>query len=216
MTESSVFNSLVGGFVVDMMKFEASKLLHICMIEIKFNMYRNSSIAMSNFKMQHATYDVRTHKTTGAPLANLELWDYREKIVVHLPFPLMGKIVGIQQISSRFVGIRLPCLMLWQTYGITPCLKLGLKKSALKLGLWVSTSTKFWFSIHSKCDFTLFEIRIRDYAGFEIGIMGLQNPPYGGPNSNNIKWDMENKYKGMSTMVLWSRAETGLSIIVMW
>ncbi len=34
---------------------------------------------------------------------------------VHLPFPLLGKIVGLQQISSFFVGIGLPCLMLGQT-----------------------------------------------------------------------------------------------------
>ena len=30
---------------------------------------------------------------------------------VHLPFQLLGKIVGLQQISSLFVGIGLPCLM---------------------------------------------------------------------------------------------------------
>ena len=33
-------------------------------------------------------------------------------MTVHLPFPLLDKIVGLQQISSFFVGIRLPCLML--------------------------------------------------------------------------------------------------------
>ncbi len=30
MTESSVFNSSVGGFVINMMKLEAIQLLHIC------------------------------------------------------------------------------------------------------------------------------------------------------------------------------------------
>ncbi len=93
-----------------------------------------------------------------APIANLGLWDYREKF--------------------------------WD-YGITPCLKLGLQKSALKLGLWISNSTKFGFCIHSKLglwDFTLFEIGLRDYAGFEIGITGLQDPSYGDPvNAKHVK-----------------------------
>ena len=34
---------------------------------------------------------------------------------VHLPFPLLGKIVGLIQLSSFLVGIGLPCLKLKQT-----------------------------------------------------------------------------------------------------
>ncbi len=52
-------------------------------------------------------------------------------------------------------------------YGITPCLKLGLQKSALKWGLWISNSTKFGFSIQSK-------LGLWEFTRFEIGIMGLR------------------------------------------
>ncbi len=54
-------------------------------------------------------------------------------------------------------------------------MKLGLQKSALKLGLCISNSTKFGFSIHSK-------LGLWDFTLFEIGITGLQDPPYGGPS----------------------------------
>ncbi len=77
---------------------------------------------------------VKQRAISRAPIANLGLWDYREKI--------------------------------WD-YGITPCLKLGLQKSALKLGLCISNSTKFGFSIHSK-------LGLWDFTLFEIGITGLR------------------------------------------
>ena len=54
-------------------------------------------------------------------------------------------------------------------YGITPCLKLELQKSALKSGLWISNSTKFGISIHSKLGLWDYEITLvlklglRDY-----------------------------------------------------
>ncbi len=69
-------------------------------------------------------------------------------------------------------------------YWITPCLKLGLQKSALKLGLWISNSTKHGFSIHSKLgfwDFTLFEIGITGLRRFWNWDYGITGPPLWGP-----------------------------------
>ncbi len=69
-------------------------------------------------------------------------------------------------------------------YGITPCLKLGLQKSALKLGLFISNSTKFGFSIHSKLglwDFTLFEIGITGLRLFSNWDYGITGHPLWGP-----------------------------------
>ncbi len=45
----------------------------------------------------------------------LKYRDYSMVSPVHLPFPLLGKIVGLQQITSFFVRIGLPCLKLGQT-----------------------------------------------------------------------------------------------------
>ncbi len=65
-------------------------------------------------------------------------------------------------------------------YGITPCLKLGLQKSASKLGLWISNPTKLGFSISCK-------LRLRDFTLFKMRIMGLRRhygitgPPLWGP-----------------------------------
>ncbi len=84
-----------------------------------------------------------------APLANLGLWDYRGEI--------------------------------WD-YGITPCLKLGLQKSAMKLGLWISNPTKLGFFTHVNWEYGItpyLKLGLRDYASFEIGITGLQDPPMG-------------------------------------
>ncbi len=67
-------------------------------------------------------------------------------------------------------------------YGITPCLKLGLQKSALKLGLWIPT--KSGFSIHVNWDYGIspyLKFGLWDYTSFEIGIRGLQDPTYGSP-----------------------------------
>ncbi len=76
-------------------------------------------------------------------------------------------------------------------YGITTCLKLGLQKSALKLGLCISNSTKFWISIHSKLglwDFTLFEIGITGLRLFWNWDYGITGPPYGGPLYSTYVW----------------------------
>ena len=65
-------------------------------------------------------------------------------------------------------------------YGITPYLTLGLQKSALKLGLWISNPAQLGFSIHVNWDCQILpflKLGLWDYAGFEIGITGFQDPP---------------------------------------
>ena len=57
-------------------------------------------------------------------------------------------------------------------YGITPCLKLGLQKSALKLGLWISNPTKLGFSIHFNWD-----NGISSYL--KLGLPDYRTPPMG-------------------------------------
>ena len=97
-------------------------------------------------------YLERSKENIRALIANLGLWDYRGKN--------------------------------WD-YGITPCLKLGLQKSALKLGLWISNPTKLGFSIHVNWDYGIspyLKFGLWDYTSFEIGVTGLQDLPYGGPN----------------------------------
>ena len=70
-------------------------------------------------------------------------------------------------------------------YGITPCVKLGLQKSALKLGLWISNPTKLRFFTHVNSDYGItpyLKLGLRDYAGFEIGITVLRYyRTHGGP-----------------------------------
>ena len=56
-------------------------------------------------------------------------------------------------------------------YGITPCLKMVLQKSTLKLGLWISNPTKLGFSIHVNWDYGI--MGLWDFTLFEIRIMGL-------------------------------------------
>ncbi len=54
-------------------------------------------------------------------------------------------------------------------YGITPCLKLGLQKSTLKLGSWISNPTKLGFSIHVNWNNGIspyLKLELRDYTGF--------------------------------------------------
>ncbi len=68
--------------------------------------------------------------------------------------------------------------------GITPCLKLGLQKSALELELWISNPAKFGF-------FHPCKLGLLDFTLFEIGVMGLRlfwnwdyritGPPLWGP-----------------------------------
>ena len=72
-------------------------------------------------------------------------------------------------------------------YGITPCLKLGLQKSCLNLGLDLTSlcGEIGIMGLHSiwNWDYGItphLKLGLWDYAPFEIGIMGLQDPLYGG------------------------------------
>ncbi len=111
---------------------------------------------------------------------NLGLWDYT----------LFE--IGITEISFK-LGLWIPnptklgfSIHVNWDYRI---LKLGLQKSALKLGLWIPNPTKLGFSIHVNWDYRIspyLKLGLRDYARFEIGITGLQNPPYGGPTRSSF------------------------------
>ncbi len=74
-------------------------------------------------------------------------------------------------------------------YGITPCLKLGLQKSCLKLVFTgFQSKPNQGFQIQKNIlnyrlrDYMPFEIGLQDCTPFEIGIMGLQDPPLQGPS----------------------------------
>ena len=86
-------------------------------------------------------------------------------------------------------------------YEMTSCLKLGLQKSALKLGLWISNSTKFGFSIQSK-------LGLWDFILFEIGITGLRrfwNWDYGITSTGLPVWGPYLCIKVEVTFFLYSR-----------